>query len=211
MRRELRWAAWSAGGLVLAAAALVCATHAQDDAADAERLVRALALAEGQTVLEVGAGAGTLTVAVARVVGPAGRVYSNEISAARRADIARAVAAAGLTNVVVVEGLPEATNVPEACCDAVFMRNVYHHFENPAAMNRSLLASLKPGGRLAIIDFPPREGGESAAPGSRASASRHGVSPETLVEELADAGFEILGVERPASRWFMVVARRPAG
>lgn len=188
---------------------LAFTTHAQDNALDAERLTRVLELGPGKVVVELGAGAGQLTVAMARTVGPTGRVYSNEINPDRRADIAKAVAAAALTNVTIVEGVTAATNVPEGCCDAAFMRNVYHHFEDPAAMNRSLFASLKPGGRIAIIDFPPRSGAASASPGGRASGSRHGVSAETVIEELQAAGFTIVETDRPASRWFMVVGRKP--
>ena len=42
------------------------------------------------------------------------------------------------------------------------MRNVYHHFGDPGAMNASLFKSLKPGGSLAVQDFGPPPGAESA-------------------------------------------------
>jgi SAM-dependent methyltransferase len=48
--------------------------------------------------------------------------------------------------------------LPDSCCDAMFMRDVYHHVTAPEAFNRSLFASLKPGGRLAILDFRPEPG-----------------------------------------------------
>jgi predicted methyltransferase len=192
----------------VAALALCPAALAQDDAADIERLTRVLGLRPGQTVVEIGAGGGALSVAVARIVGPDGHLYSNEINPSRRADISRAVEKAALTNVTVVEGLADAANVPEGCCDAAFMRNVYHHIVEVAAMNRSLYASLKPGGRIAIIDFPPRGGGASAPPADRAAGNRHGVSAETVIDELQAAGFEIVDTERPTGRWFMVVARK---
>lgn len=207
------WQRWPRvlGVVVLVAGALAsmaAITCAQDNAADAQRLVKALDLATGHTIVEIGAGRGQLTVALAKVVGPTGRVYSNEINAARRNDIARAVEAAALTNVTIVEGLATEANVPEACCDAAFMRNVYHHFDDPAAMNRSLLASLKPGGRIAIIDFPPRRGVRSAAPDERATAGRHGVSADTVAGELRAAGFDIVSIDQPGGRWFMVVGRK---
>ena len=76
----------------------------------------------------------------------------------------------GLKNVTVIEGAAAATNLPAGCCDAIFMRDVYHHITALDAFNKSLLASLKPGGRLAIIDFLPRRGIEVA--GGRARQSR---------------------------------------
>jgi predicted methyltransferase len=209
--RTRLWTRGLAAVVLLAGTALLLtfATHAQDNALDAERLARALELREGMTVVELGAGGGDLTVAVARAVGAAGRVYSNEINPERRADIRKAVAAASLSNVTIVEGRPADANVPDNCCDAAFMRNVYHHFGDPAAMNRSLFSALKPGGRIAIIDFPPRSGGESAAAGNRSDGNRHGVTADTVIEELKAAGFEILDTDRPGGRWFMVVARKP--
>jgi predicted methyltransferase len=189
-------------------ALLTFSTQAQNNAVDTERLIEALDVRPGQTLVELGAGTGELTVAMARAVGPSGRVYSNEINPARRADIGKAVAAAALANVTIVEGRPADANVPEGCCDAAFMRNVYHHFDDPAAMNRSLYAALRPGGRIAIIDFPPRSGGASASAGGRATGNRHGVTAETVIEELEAAGFEMLSTDRPGGRWFMVVAQK---
>src|SRR5689334_15600913 len=115
----------------LVAAPLLHAQSAKENAADAERLVEALAVHAGSTVGEIGAGAGELTIALARVVGPSGHVTSNDLNKASVAKIDRAVADAGLTNVTVVEGRESETNFPLACCDAIFMRNVYHHFGDP--------------------------------------------------------------------------------
>jgi predicted methyltransferase len=91
------------------------------------------------------------------------------------------------------------------------MRNVYHHFSNPAAINASLFASLKPGGRLAVIDFPPGNGREGATPADRARDGTHGVTPDTTVKELQAAGFERISAEEPAGgqEGFLVVMRKP--
>jgi SAM-dependent methyltransferase len=58
--------------------------------------------------------------------------------------------------VTILAGATASTNWPAGCCDAILLRNVFHYLTEPAAMIRSLAASLKPGGRLAIVDFPPR-------------------------------------------------------
>jgi SAM-dependent methyltransferase len=47
------------------------------------------------------------------------------------------------------------SGLPAACCDAIVLRRVYHHLSDPAAINASLLPSLRPGGLLAVIDLPP--------------------------------------------------------
>jgi len=156
-------------------------------ASEAPRLFDLLELKPGMTVGEIGAGRGEMTVEMAKRVGPSGRVYSTELDPARLADIRAAVSREGLTNVVVITAGERATNLPAECCDAIFMRDVYHHFTNPEEIARSLSASLKPGGRLAIIDFEPQAG--SAVPeGVPANRGGHGVPPETIAAEIGAAG-----------------------
>ena len=94
-------------------------------------------------------------------------------------------------------------------CDALFMRNVYHHFANPPAINASILASLKPGGRAAVVDFTPPDK-EAERPEDRGKDGMHGVKPETVRRELTAAGFEDVSSEAGDARWFLVVVRRPA-
>jgi predicted methyltransferase len=112
--------------------------------------------------------------------------------------------------VSVVEAHATRTNLPERCCDALVLRRVYHHFDNPGLMNASLRHSLKPGGLLAVIDFEP-DSSESADPSNRDTGDQHGVTSTTVVRELRQAGFELVAVEkgtRPGG--FMVVVRRPS-
>jgi len=204
---------WRVGGLLILAGTLAfpaCGRlSAQNDDSDARRLAEQLRVRPGMHLAEIGAGSGALTVALAKDVGVTGLVYSNELSGNRRAAIRRAVEREGLTNVTIVEGRPTDTNLPDACCEGIFMRDVYHHFGDPALMNLSLWRSLKPGGRLAIIDFPPRGGREADEPEGRDSGTRHGVSPGTVQQELRAAGFEIIETDAPTGRrGFMVVGQK---
>jgi ubiquinone/menaquinone biosynthesis C-methylase UbiE len=168
---------------------------AQSDREDAARVIEALGIGPGSSVAEIGAGSGALTVAVARAVGPSGRVYSNELDPRQRAATERAVKSAGLDNVTVVEGRSAETNLPAGCCEALFMRDVYHHFDDKLLMSRSLLATLAPGGRLAILDFAPRNG--------------HGMPADDVRETLERAGFTQVRLEASAARWYLVVAVKP--
>ncbi len=183
---------------------------AQDElASDAARLDSVLNLRAGQTVADIGAGGGQLTLALAREVGPSGRVYATELDDERLRDIRRVVDSAGLRNVTVLEAHAERTNLPDECCDALVLRRVYHHIADPARMNASMRRSLKPGGLLAVIDFVP-DSAESADPEGRASGNQHGVTSATVERELAEAGFEVVAVEQgPRPGRFMVVGRRP--
>ena len=186
-----------------------CAAAQDEFARDAARLTKALDLTAGRTVADIGAGDGELTVALARIVGPTGRLYATELESDRLRAIRRAAESAGLKNVTVLEAHATRTNLPDRCCDALVVRNVYHHFENPALINKSLYQSLKPGGRLAVIDFRP-DSAESADPTRRADGAQHGVTAATVVCELRQAGFELVAMEAESRRGFMVVMRRPS-
>ncbi len=196
--------------VVSALVAFTGTARAQDEfASDARRLVLAIQLHEGQTVADIGAGRGQLAVELARGVGPSGRVYATALEEDRRRDIREAAKSAGLKNVEVLEARATSTNLPERCCDALVMRRVYHHIGNPSLMNASMLASLKPGGFLAIIDFPP-DSAESADPNGRDEGEQHGVTSATVARELGEAGFGVVTVEKgEGSDRYMVVARRP--
>lgn len=185
----------------------------QNNPRDAARLIDALGVEPGMTVGEIGAGTGELTVLMARHVGQAGRVFSTEVSEPQLARLRQAATDASLANVTVLPAAVESTNLPDGCCDAIFMRNVYHHFERPEAINRSLFAALKPGGRIAVIDFPPGNGTEAATAAGRAGGDGfHGVKKETVARELESAGFTRVRVEEPDGRQegFLVVMRKPS-
>jgi ubiquinone/menaquinone biosynthesis C-methylase UbiE len=172
-----------------------------------ERIFDAIGVREAVTVCEIGAGDGDLSIAAARAVGPNGRVYTSELGESRVSSLRERVAKSDLTQITVVAGEAARTNFPDAACDALFMRNVYHHFAEPAAMNASIAAALKPGGRLAVVDFaPPNKEAERAA--DRDENGMHGVSAESVSKELLNAGFEPLSSESGAQRWFMVVVAK---
>ena len=177
--------------------------------ADMERLVPALGIHPGSTVADIGAGGGELTFALAKEVGSAGRVYGTEIDTGRLASLKRNAQERGLTQVTGIEAGAVSTNLPEACCDAIVVRFVYHHFDDPVAMNKSILTSLKPGGRLAIIDFAPGRNRKTADPVHRDEGSSHGVDVDTVVRELTAAGFERVEVNTKDARGFMAVFRKP--
>jgi ubiquinone/menaquinone biosynthesis C-methylase UbiE len=185
---------------------------AQDDfVSDAARLATALKLDGGQTIADIGAGRGELTVELARKVGPSGRVYATELDKDRLRDIREAAKSAGLSNVSVIEAHATSTNLTDGCCDALVLRKVYHHIADPRLMNASMRQSLKPGGLLAVLDFVP-DSAESADPADRDTGDQHGVTAATVVRELEQAGFERVVVEEgPRPGNFMVVVRRPAG
>jgi cyclopropane fatty-acyl-phospholipid synthase-like methyltransferase len=147
------------------------------------RLVQVLALEPGMTVADVGAGFGAWTMAFSRWLGPSGRVYASDIGAAQLTALRDSVKRERLNNVTVVEAGVNTTNLPPLCCDAILVRDAYHHFTSPDDIVKGLAASLKSGGRLAVIDFPPRPNSDVPA-GVRANRRGHGVPPEIVQQEV---------------------------
>jgi ubiquinone/menaquinone biosynthesis C-methylase UbiE len=176
-----------------------------------ERILAALNVGEGSTICEIGAGDGELSVAAAKLVGAGGRVYTSELGESRVKALRTRIGSSGLAHVTVVDGDAAKTNFPAAACDALFMRNVYHHFADAPAMNASIAAALKPGGRLAIVDFGPPPGSEAPRAADRGKDGMHGITAPTLARELSDAGFQPVTSETGAQRWFMIVVAKPQG
>jgi len=170
-------------------------------------LIELLGLKEGMTVAEVGAGEGELTIAVAQKLGPRSLVYSTELKK-ELPDLRRAIRKAGLRNVLITEAGVRDTHLPPACCEAIFMRRVYHHFKDPRSENRSIFRNLRPGGRLAIIDMEPRKDWDP--PEGVHNRGGHGVARDEVIAEVKAAGFEL---EREVSDWpedlYALVFRKP--
>jgi ubiquinone/menaquinone biosynthesis C-methylase UbiE len=156
---------------------------------EAARLARELRIDGDETVAEIGAGKGWLTVEMARLL-PRGRMYSTELGQEKLDDIRRASSDARLRNIEVREAAVAGTNLPDACCDAIFMRTVYHHFQDPAVMVPALYKALKPGGRVAIIEFEPRGIWRFLeVPDDVPDRGGHGVPKALLVREVTGGGF----------------------
>lgn len=121
------------------------------------RLVTALGLKAGDRVGDVGAGSGYLTWRMARVVGPSGRVYANDIQPEMIALLKANMAARGITNVVPVLGTPTDPKLPANTLDLILLVDVYHECDHPFEMTRRMTDALKPGGRLVFVEYRGEE------------------------------------------------------
>lgn len=176
---------------------------------EAQRLADLMQWKPGSIVAEIGAGDGQMSFAAAERVGSGGHVYSTEIDEEKLSALREKVSDRKLQNITVMKAGALATNLPAGCCDAIFMRRVYHHFGQPAEMDASLFRSLKPGGLVAIIDFAPR-GGLPKVEHAPSDHGGHGVPQDVLVQEMKHAGFEVISrLNDWPERDYCVVFRRP--
>jgi predicted methyltransferase len=190
-------------------------TEAMTATAEVEvpQLMQLLELKPGMTIADVGAGFGAWTAKFSQVLGPSGRVFANDVGAQQLAFLRERVQRETLTNVTVLEGAPASTNLPVGCCDAILIRDAYHHLTQPADIIKSFAAALKPGGRLAVVDFPPRPNSEVPA-GVPANRRGHGVPPEVVVQEVSAALTHVRTIEGWAPRsqpamLFLALFRKP--
>ena len=144
----------------------------------------------GTVVADIGAGDGTYSFAAAKKIGPSGRVYATEIDTAKLQSLKAEAAKRKLENVIVVEGAADDTRLPSSCCDTIFLRHVYHHITQPREFDRNLVRSLKPGGYLAIIDFPP-DRNLPPVEGVPKNRGGHGIPEKVTIEELTSAGLQV--------------------
>ena len=167
------------------------AARASGNAADEiKRLAALMEWKPGTVAADIGAGDGEFTFAAVEHVGATGKVYATEIDAKKLEKLRAQVTKRKLQNVVVVESKEADTHLPTACCEAIFLRHVYHHLTKPVEFDANLVRSLKPGGRLAIIDFPPRSGLDPVE-GVPANRGGHGIPQKIVVEELTSAGLQV--------------------
>jgi SAM-dependent methyltransferase len=167
-----------------------------------EQIMDALLIAEGSKVAEIGAAGGWFTVRLARRVGPNGKVYAEDIQSEMLEVIKRRVQHENLTNVERVLGTAKDPRLPNGL-DAVLIVEVFSEMDDPIELLKKVARSLKPQGRVGIVDFTPGGGGPGPAPEER-------VSPEVEIRTAEAAGLQLIKREEvPPFMFLLVFGRRP--
>lgn len=151
-----------------------------------EKVMDAAGIKPGMIIGEVGAGRGRFTMHLARRVRTEGKILANDIDAEGLAFLTERCQRAGIHNVEIVHGEVDDPHFPKGALDMVFMVWTYHFFDQPITMLKKLLPSLKPGGTIVLVEPDPKRG-----PGG----SDHGISPERMRRDAAQAGFEVVRIE----------------
>jgi predicted methyltransferase len=167
-----------------------------------------LLIAEGSIVADLGAGGGWFTARLSSRVGPNGLVYAEDIQPAMIDVIERRKVRENLKNVRTVLGTPNDPRLPPGI-DAALIVTAYCEMEIPPADPIVILArlaeSLKPGGRIGVVDFNPGDGGPGPSPDQRASA-------EAIIGTAAAAGLTLISREPQVNQFqfLLVFGRTPS-
>jgi ubiquinone/menaquinone biosynthesis C-methylase UbiE len=184
------------------------------DAVESERdrwqrplnVLRALDLRPGNTVVDLGSGAGYFALKLSPVVGKQGQVLAVDLRRLSLFFLWTRALLRGQHNVQVIVGEGDAPRLPTDSVDAVLICNTYHEFDNPGLILNSVYRSLRSGGRLVVVDRASRTAG---------APHTHEVPLTVVAGQLRSAGFEIVSqddsfIDRPRDDlWWLVTARKP--
>jgi SAM-dependent methyltransferase len=162
------------------------------------RALQIIRVEPGTTVADVGAGSGYFTARLARLVGPSGRVYASDIQPGMLELIRRRLAREKITNVTIVEGLPNDPRLPENAIDLVLMVDVYHELQDPQSVLRRIAESLRPDGRLVLIEYKGEDASIPILPSHKMTVAQANI-------ELEAEGFVLTTVNSTLPRQHVLI------
>jgi predicted methyltransferase len=167
-----------------------------------DKIMDALGVAEASVVADLGAGSGWFTIRLANRVGPNGKVFAEDIQRPMIQAIKVRVERMGLKDrVTPVLGTPNDPRLP-APVDAVLIVDAYHEMENPVVLLRTVAKSLKPKGRIGIVQHTKDGGGPGPAMDER-------VDPEVVIRAAQAAGLVLRSRETFLKYQYMLVFEHP--
>jgi predicted methyltransferase len=159
-------------------------TPAEPDSRDKEQkpdeVLKLMNVKSGQVIVDIGAGSGYFTRRFAAAVGPAGKAIGVEIDSAMVRSMNADARRLNLTNYEALLVPPDDPMLAASSVDVVFLSDTYHHINDRVVYFTKVRQSLKPGGRLVILDFVRTK-----------DNSDHSIVKEEVVDELCRAGFRL--------------------
>lgn len=150
----------------------------RDSVGEADKVMDLADIRPGMTVADIGAGEGYYTVRLAERVGRKGRVLAQDIDREALSRLAERVERERLENVSIRLGTPDDPKLPDGSFDRIFLVHMYHEVQEPYAFLWRLWPSLKPGGRVIVVDVDR-------------PTDQHGIDPLLLSCELERVGFQL--------------------
>ncbi|MFN9433781.1 MAG: class I SAM-dependent methyltransferase [Planctomycetota bacterium] len=150
-----------------------------------QEMLEQLRVEPGMTVCDMGCGDGYYTVELARRVGADGKVLAVDIQPEMLQELSRRCERLEIKNVDMILGLPHDPKLPEGQVDLILMVDVYHEFSNPVEMLEAMRRSLKPNGRIALVEFRAEDPTVPIKP-------EHKMTKKQLLKEYKANGFKLV-------------------
>lgn len=154
-----------------------------------QQTLAALEIEAGQTVADLGAGSGYYSFRVAPLVGARGRVLAIDVEPRMLKIIAERARRDGIENITTILSTPSDPNLEPNSIDLLFMVDVYHELEYPLEVMIKVREALKPGGRVALIEYRAEDPAVMIKP-------VHKMTQRQIIKELTAAGFRHLKTVR---------------
>jgi precorrin-6B methylase 2 len=145
-------------------------------------MIDALQIKPGQTIADLGVGSGYYSFRIAPLVGEQGNVLAIDVEPRMLRLVTERAKRAGVDNVTTVLSTPSDPNLEANSVDLLFMVDVYHELEFPFEMMTKVREALKPGGRVALIEYRAEDPAVMIKP-------VHKMSERQIIRELTAAGF----------------------
>jgi len=149
-----------------------------------KEVLEQLALQPGQVVADVGAGTGYFALRLAQAVSPEGCVFAVDAQAEMLTILKQKLEGSQISNVSMVCAEADDTRLPGSSCDLFFLANLWHEIEDHVAVLLEVRRVLKPGGRIAILDWRTDVGAEPGPP------LAHRIDAAQATQSLISMGFE---------------------
>jgi precorrin-6B methylase 2 len=120
---------------------------------DPAKLIKALNVKPGMAIADVGAGSGYHTFRLSPLVGEKGKIVAVDIQQPMLDLMKKKAEKLKVTNVELVKGTETDPNLKKESLDLILLVDVYHEFSHPYEMTEKMVAALKPGGRIAFVEF----------------------------------------------------------
>ena len=156
---------------------------ARDDWQQPQKVIAALKIQPGSLVADLGSGGGYFTFKLAEAVGPTGKVYAIDVDPDMVELIAKTSKDKAVANVEPILAKPNDPSLPNTGVDLIFTSNTYHHLDNRVAYFANLQRHLRPGGKVAVLDFDRRAWLEGLL--------RHYTPSEFIKREMEQAGYRL--------------------
>jgi ubiquinone/menaquinone biosynthesis C-methylase UbiE len=163
-----------------------------------DEVLEQLALQPGNVIADVGAGTGYFALPIAQAVSPDGLVYAVDGQAEMLAFLKRNLQESQISNISMVCAEADHTGLTASSCDLFLLANLWHEIDDHVAVLQEVRRVLKPGGRIAILDWRTDVAPQPGPP------LPHRVSAEQAIQTLNSMGFgQISSIDVGSYSWMV--------